>query len=295
MALNERKIKRRIRAARNISQITRAMQMVAASKLRRSQERALAGKPYAQEILRLVREARSRVEEKAHPLLIKKGQGQKTFLVLVSTNKGLCGSLNTDLARYVDEWYPRQAAVDFVTLGSKGERFLARTARNLIADFSQEDFLDSVPALSKMAQEGFLNGAWAKCEVVYTEFISALKHKPARFLLLPFTREGLGNTEEIEESENTKGQATPKRQLLVEPSYDLVLETLLPHVIEIQIRRAILEAEASEHAARMIAMKNATDSANDLIEGLSLAYNKVRQEKITAEIADMVTARMAVQ
>lgn len=286
MALTEKKIKRRISSAKNISQITRAMQMVAASKLRRAQERAFSGKPYAQEILRLVHEAREKVEHK-HPLLRKKGQGEKIFVVLISTNKGLCGSLNTDLARFVDELYPSQAAVDFATLGSKGERFLVRTRRNLIADFSQAVFLDAVPALSRMAREGFLAGVYQKCEVVYTEFLSALRHEPAKITLLPFVKEEFVG----------EGTEAPERrvdkQLLVEPSYDLVLETLLPHVVEIQLRKAVLEAEASEHAARMLAMKNATDNATDLIEELSLAYNKVRQEKVTAEIADMVTARMA--
>lgn len=270
--------------------------MVAASKLRRAQERALAGKPYAEEVLRLVREAREKVSPKAHPLLAKNGLGEKTFVVLISTNKGLCGSLNTDLFRALDAWYPRGAEVDFVTLGSKGERFLSRTGRNLTADFSQDNFLDSTPALSRMAQEGFLNGTYTKCEVVYTEFISALKHEPARGELLPFTEPSFAKATEgrgSSLSEAEEGKEGTAIDLLVEPSYDVVLQTLLPHVIEIQLRRAILEAEASEHAARMLAMKNATDNAKDLIEALTLAYNKVRQEKITNEIADMVTARMA--
>lgn len=289
MVVSEKKIKRRIRSAKNISQITRAMQMVAASKLRRSQERALAGKPYAQEILRLVRDAREKAREKAHPLLARSGKGEKTLAILVSTNKGLCGSLNGDLLRKVAEWYPRQDPVSFMTLGAKGERFLARTGRKLIADFSESPFFDSVPALARIVQEGFLDGTYGKCEIIYTEFVSAFKHSPAKAQLLPFTKEEL----EPEEEEGSRGGK--ELEMLVEPSFDVVLETLLPHVIEIQVRRAVLEAEASEHAARMIAMKNATDNARDLMEDLTLAYNKVRQEKITSEIADMVTARMAMQ
>lgn len=287
MAVSEKTIKRRIKSARNISQITRAMQMVAASKLRRAQERALSGKPYAAEILRLVREAREKVKPDAHPLLRPEGEGKEILVVLVSTNKGLCGSLNSDLFRKVEEWWQKEEKVSFVTLGSKGERFVARTGRNLIADFSQPPFLDSVGAISRMVQEGFLSGTYKLCWVAYTEFISALKDRPARVQLLPFKKQ-----EVVEEK---KEEEVPRQELLVEPDYQVVLETLLPHLIEIELRMAIIEAEASEHAARMLAMKNATDSANELIDNLTLVYNKLRQEAVTAEIADMVTARMAVK
>lgn len=290
MAVSEKKIKRRIRSAKNISQITRAMQMVAASKLRRAQEKALAGKPYALEILRLVREARAQVSEDAHPLLKEKGEGEEKLVILVSTNKGLCGSLNSDLFRKVDEWFPKDAKTSFVTLGTKGEAFVVRSGRPLVADFSQNGFLDNVPALSRMVIEGFLAGTYAEVWVSYTEFISALKDRPSRVKLLPFTRQPEMQEEEAEEEKTGQDET----EILVEPSYDAVLETLLPHVIEIEIRTAIIESEAAEHAARMLAMKNATDNANELIEGLTLVANKIRQEAITNEIADMVTARMAV-
>lgn len=285
MAATERKIKRRIRSARNVSQITRAMQMVAASKLRRAQERALAGKPYAEEILRLVREARRRVKEQAHPLLAPKGKGDKKLVILVATNKGLCGSLNTDLFRKTDEWFAKDQKSEFVTLGKKAQAFVTRTGRSLQADFSDQDFLGSVPALSKIAQGGFLQGKYEAVFIAFTEFRSALAREPQSLQILPFSEQE-GNTADTEKKET---------ELLVEPSYDAVLELLLPHVIEIQVRRAILEAEASEHAARMLAMKNATDNALELIDNLTLVYNKLRQEAITNEIADMVTARMAVQ
>lgn len=292
MAISKKTIKRRIRSARNISQITRAMQMVAASKLKRAQERARESKPYAQEILRLVREAREEVKPEAHPLLKPAGEGEETLVIFISSNKGLCGSLNSDLFRSLEAWWPPGEKVSFVTLGGKGERFLARTGRNLIADFSQDAFLDSVGAVGQMVQEGFLHGTYRSCWVVYTEFISALKDRPTRLQLLPF-KEREATEEKYEHS--GPEESVGGRELLVEPDYDTVLETLLPHVIEIELRMAIVEAEAAEHAARMLAMKNASDNANELIEDLTLVSNKLRQEAITAEIADMVTARMAVQ
>ena len=281
-----RLIRRRIRSAGNIAQITKAMQMVAASKMKRAIEAAQLGKLYGDKIYTATRELATRTEEKAHPLLGKGNPGGRTLVILISTNKGLCGGLNTTLFRQVLEWTPQSSTSDYLTIGKKGEGFVVRSGRNLVADFSQTiPFLDNVPAITQLLVTGFLEGKYKEITVVYSGFVNALKQLPTKRLILPLAE--FSKESDVEESLRFS-------EFVVEPTIDDVLTNLLPHYLENQLRSAILEAEASEHSARMIAMKNATDAAQDFMEALTHQLNKARQEKITYEIADMVTARMAV-
>ncbi len=281
---NIRLIKRRIKSAQNIAQITRAMEMVAASKMKKAQDQAILGKPYAEKILAAVRELGSHIERKYHPLLGEGNPEGKLMIVLVSTNKGLCGGLNTNLFRMIQSWCGQDKNVDYISLGKKSQSFLVRSGKNLLADFSEKTpFTESVPALTQILVEGFINGTYREIYIAYNTFLTALKQSPTKKAILPIKKfEEIGDKEKIEFSE-----------FVIEPNISDVLDNLLPHYLENQIRAAIFEAEASEHSARMIAMKNATDAANDFMEDLTLAFNKARQEKITYEIADMVTARMA--
>ena len=289
--LNIKLIKRRIKSAGNISQITRAMEMVAASKMKKAQDTALKGKPYADKIYQVVRELASKVDWRQHPLLSPGKESGKSLIILISTNKGLCGGLNTNLFRYLMNWLPKDMDAEFISVGNKGKNIIVKWNKKLVADFSQVPFSSDVPAITKLMVDGFNSGSYKDVFLVYNNFITALTQEPVKKLILPITR--------IEKGADEKGDNTPEQkeqlgEFVFEPVLSKVLDRLLPHYLENQLRTAIYEAEASEQSARMIAMKNATDAAYDLIDDLTLLYNKARQEKITSEISDMVTARIAV-
>jgi len=284
-------IKRRIRSAKNISQITRAMQMVAASKMKKATDQAIMGKPYMDKIYEMTVSFAKQTDPKEHPLLKRTGTGVNA-VILVSTNKGLCGGLNASLFRAVTRWLPEKDNMQFVTVGRKGKTFIVRTDRKLIADFSEDyPFTRNISPITKLVVDGFLENDFKTVTLVYNEFISALKQIPRRKSLLP-----IGDTSLIQEhvSEESKEEQV-SFNLLVEPSLKEVLNTLLYYYLENQIRDIIIQSEASEHSARMIAMKNATENAKDLTGSLTLVYNKIRQQGITTEISDMVTARSAVE
>lgn len=286
---NIRLVKRRIKSAKNISQITKAMQMVAASKMRKAQDRALAGKPYAAKITEMVRELVSRIGAEQHPLLRQGNPEAKILILLISTNKGLAGGLNTTLFRQMTHWFAPESSPDVITFGKKGQQYAVRTGKSLLADFSPMiPFTQHVAAVTQLAVDGFIDGKYRMVWLVYNTFVSALKQQPTRRILLPL--DAMDPDMQPDQTEQKDA-----REFLIEPSPQEVLGALLPHYVENQIRSAMLEADASEHSARMIAMKNATDAALDLMDGLTLVYNKARQEKITNEIADIVTARLAVE
>lgn len=283
---NIKLIKRRIKSSRNISQITRAMEMVAASKMKKAQSTALNNKPYADRIARAVSQLSRNIDRMKYPLFSLGSPKGITLFILVSTNKGLCGALNTNLFRFLIKLIPPVEKLEFISIGKKGTQFIIKMSRNLLADFSDEyPFTKSVPALTELFVKGFINGEYRKVYLVYNNFISVLSQKPVYKKILPIEYLQFPS-EEDKESEF--------REFLLEPDPDRILADLLPHYLENQVRTAIYEAEASEHSARMIAMKNATDAAADLIMDLTLQYNNARQEKITYEIADLVTARMAI-
>jgi F-type H+-transporting ATPase subunit gamma len=280
-----RLLRNRIKSVKNIAQITKAMEMVAASKMKKAQAQALSGKLYAQKIFDMVMELGARSDISHHPLLMKPvGTGGKRLVIVLSTNKGLCGSLNTNLFRFFMETYPSTVTNEYVTLGKKGADIIVRTGGSLKADFSQSaTFIETVPALAELAIDGFLAKNYEGVDLIYNEFFSALRQSPKKKTILPLTMQ-------VSQPKET----TTDKEFLIEPSISDVFNELLPHYIENQIRDAILQAEASEHSARMVAMRNATDNAKSRIEDLTLMYNKARQEKITYEISDMITARMTV-
>jgi F-type H+-transporting ATPase subunit gamma len=279
---NIRLIKNRIKSAKSIAQITKAMEMVSASKMRKAQQQAIAGKLYAQKIRDMVVALASRTDVTNHPLLRPPlTDTKKRLVIVISTNKGLCGGLNIALFRSMMKEYPSFSALEFVSLGKKGTNFITQMHGTLKADFSDKiPFVDSVPALTQLLTEVFLSGSVSGVDIVYNEFVSALKQIPRKKTLLPLTLSGFG--------EEKTGP-----DFLIEPSVPEVFEAILPHYLENQVRDALLQADASEHSARMVAMRNATDNALSFMEELTLVYNKARQEKITYEISDIVTARLA--
>jgi F-type H+-transporting ATPase subunit gamma len=284
-----RLIRRRIRSTQNIAQITKAMQMVAAAKMKRAQSLALSGRPYTDKIAEMTKQFTVRLNPEAHPLLKKNHQG-KPVIVIISTNKGLCGGLNTNLFRYLSRILNKEefSQCNFVTVGKKGESFIVRTNRQLIADFSDiVPFSQYIPAITAFITERYIKGEFREVNLAYHNFISALKQEPTLKKILPVA--------DIGYSINSLDKPLPNLEFLVEPNISTILDALIVNYLENQIRDSIREAEASEHSARMIAMKNATDNATELTRLLTLEYNQIRQEKITYEIADMVTARLAVE
>jgi F-type H+-transporting ATPase subunit gamma len=282
---NIKLIKNRIKSATNIAQITKAMELVAASKMRKAQAQALEGKLYAQKIYEMVLILSSRTEASTHPLLRKPQKlVGKRLVVLLTTNKGLCGSLNTNLFRFFIQQYPNTVTYEAITLGKKGASLLAKIGATLKADFSNTtSFVSMVPALVDLITREYINGTIDAVDIFYNDFINVVKQIPRKKTILPLTIDALGDAE-------------PEKpyNFLIEPNVKEVFDSLLPHYVENQIRDAVQEAEASEHSARMIAMRSATDNALSFVDDLTLVYNKARQEKITYEISDLVTAALAV-
>jgi len=285
---NTRDIRRRIKSIKNTAQITKAMQMVAASKMRKAQQQALAGRPYASLINKILSAAKIGVEE-AHPLL-RRREVKTVGVLLISTDKGLCGSLNTNLLREAGHCDPQ--TTKFVTVGRKGRAFLARLKRDLIADFEMKESptLAYTRKISQFMIDSFLKGEIDRIDVMYTNFISTINQKPVRKQLVPIVE--LTQLEVGFEKAVTKDDAL-QIEATFEPSTSAVLGALLPHYIHFQVYHAYLEAKASEHSARMVAMKNATDNAKQIIKDLTLEYNKVRQAGITKELLEITTAQMA--
>jgi F-type H+-transporting ATPase subunit gamma len=284
---NTRDIRRRIRSVRNTSQITRAMQMVAASKMRRAQDAALAGRPYSRQMFRILLELREQLDEELHPMLAVRPVRGELVLVL-STDKGLCGALNSNLFRELLKF--DVAKTDFVVCGRKARQFLARTGRNIIADFPVSDRVTFAEARSvaRFCLDRFLSAEDDRVTVVLPHYINTLSQRPIAVTLLP-----ISPMELLAQKSSEASPGLPEGlEYLLEPSPARLLEAILPHAFNYQIYIALLDARASEHSARMVAMKNATDNARDLIERLTLEYNKIRQAGITKEIQEIATAQI---
>jgi F-type H+-transporting ATPase subunit gamma len=275
-------LRRRIKSVKNTSQITKAMQMVAAAKMRKAQSAALAGRPYQEVLARVLAAVKGRVDPTTHKLLAVRPV-RRELVVIFSTDKGLCGPLNANLFRELSQVERDKAA--FVACGKKAAQFLARTKRELLADYELNDtprFSDVRP-IARFVSDQFVSGETDQVRVLYPRFVNTLNQESVLRTLLPIPVEELGIT-----GEQNPGEA------LFEPNAQGVLDALLPHYIGFQLYQMLLNARASEHSARMVAMKNATDNAKQLIKDLTLEYNKIRQENITTELLEITTAQLAV-
>jgi len=286
MAANTRDIRRRIKSIKNTAQITKAMQMVASAKMRKAQGAALAGRPYSELINRVLVSVQQHADVTLHPLLEVR-QVNRELVVVISTDKGLCGALNTNLLREANAFDVQKT--EFVAAGRKAQQHLARMKRNLIADFRLPDApaLRDTKTISKFCIDKFLAGDVDKVTVLYTKFLNTLLQKPTVRTLLPISPFDLPT------AEKTEAAPAVQSDYLYEPSPMEVLGSILPHYIHFQIYQMVLDARASEHSARMVAMKSATDNAQQLIKDLTLEYNKVRQASITTELLEISTAQMA--
>jgi F-type H+-transporting ATPase subunit gamma len=296
---NLRDIRRRIKSVKNTSQITKAMQMVAATKMRRAQESATALRPYASRLDDMTARIYENLgpSEVGHPLIEKRNKNGKTCVVVITSEKGLCGPLNTNLLRDVlraDE--PNRV---YVSVGRKGRQVLTRLKKNLLADFQLKDavtFAES-KAISRFLLEKFEEGQFDAVEIYYNRFVNTLSQVPTRFPLVPIGAEvlavakAMGEAHHAERTEKSPDGA-PKTHLTYnfEPDANLLLGKLLPYYVHMLVYSKILESRASEHSARMVAMKAATDNAKQLVKDLTLEYNKARQAAITGEILEIAAA-----
>jgi F-type H+-transporting ATPase subunit gamma len=287
-----RDIRRRIKSVRNTAQITKAMQMVAAAKMRRAQQAALVGRPYAQLLNEIMAEAATRTIGFDHPLLQSRPVAKRA-VILVTTDRGLCGGLNSNLFREASK-LDKNTTV-FITAGKKAAQFVSRTKRNLAAEFSYKDTPEftEARAISKFVQQLFLKGEVDAVDILFPRFINTLTQQPQMLPFLP-----IGKLSAATAGVNSPAQELPAATHTdifdFEPDEETVLGELLPHSLNFQMHQILLETKASEQSARMVAMKNATDNAKQIIKDLTLEYNKLRQANITKELLEITTAQMAV-
>jgi len=287
-----RDIRRRIKSVRNTAQITKAMQMVAAAKMRKAQQAALVGRPYAQLLNEIMAEAATRTVGFDHPLLQARPVARRA-VVLVGTDRGLCGGLNSNLFREASKL--DKSTTVFITAGKKAAQFVSRTKRNLTAEFHYRDTPEfaEARAISKFVQQLFLKGDVDAVDILFPKFVNTLTQQPQLTPFLP-----IGKLAAATAGVNAPAQPLPAGGATdvfdFEPDEETVLGELLPHSLNFQMHQILLETKASEQSARMVAMKNATDNAKQIIKDLTLEYNKLRQANITKELLEITTAQMAV-
>src|SRR3989344_5798306 len=308
-------IKRRIKAVINTAQITKAMEMVSANKMRRSQEAALASRPYALSALTLLRELSRRAP--LRPPLMERREVKRTLVLIAAADKGLAGSLNSNVFRRFEKWLygmnsEKKNALGelrFAAVGKKAENYLIRRGFGMekaFVKFGDSIEVEEIIPIADFVISGFLESAWDKALIISTHFRTTLRQDVVMRELLPVTEETLSETmaELIPEygkySEKSGGPAAEKKpdyswEYLVEPTPEKVLAKLSEHLVKMAIYHLMLEANASEHSARMVAMKNASDNASDLKNELALLYNKSRQADITREIAEITSGAEALK
>lgn len=286
MANNTRQIRRQIKSIKNTAKITRAMEMISAVKMQKTQAQALASRAYSLAALDMIEKLALGIEAQEH-IFFAARPVKNIGIIVMSSNRGLCGSLNGSILKTVLNYEKEalsanpNAAANYITMGKKARDGLARLGKNIIADFLKPDVaLNSLPAISlvDLAVSEFSKNKLDKIVMIFPEAISALAQKPAVKKLLPLSLEKM--------AENPVSY-------IFEPSRKQILDQAVNRVLEIEIYQALLETNASEHAARMVAMKNATDNAKDLIDDLSLFYNRTRQAAITQEVSEITAGRLA--
>jgi F-type H+-transporting ATPase subunit gamma len=285
-----RDIRRRIKSVKNTRQITKAMELVAASKMKKAQQMALSGRAYAQLLAKMLARLAPRLEEVKHPYLAQR-EVKTRGILLITTDKGLCGPLNANLFKLVAEV---KTPAKYFSIGRKGTQFLARVKRDLVADFSVSDklaFAEVKPVIELMVK-AYLDGEIDTIEVIYPRFKNTLVQEPTLRPVLPLK----SLTDFLAAAQADAGAAAgtvDDRDMKFEPSATEVLEAIIPFYVNRLIYQLVLSARASEHSARMVAMKTAKDNATKLLGDLTLEYNKARQAGITAEILEIAAAQFA--
>jgi F-type H+-transporting ATPase subunit gamma len=283
---NLRIIRRRIRSIQSTAKITKAMEMVATSKMKKAQERDLAGRPYAEKIQQVLADLVAQQGDRGHPLLARRDM-KKIEIIHITPDRGLCGGLNANINRstgnFVVDTTQRGVPSVLITVGRKGRDFMIRYGREVRAEFTgigdKPSLLDTLP-MSKIVIDDYTN---KYCDVVYlaySRFVTTMTQRPVMQQLLPV--------------EPAKSERKAEIEYIYEPGMKDVMAELLPRFVEMQVYHAVLESIASEQSARMVAMRNASDNANDLVQDLTLMYNKARQEMITKELLDITGGAEAI-
>lgn len=316
---NSKEIRSRIKSINNTGKITRAMEMVSAAKMRKSTESVLKIRDYAHSAWSVLTNLARAFEDYGHGLLEIRPV-KSVLIIIVTSNRGLCGSFNSQIIKKVKEEisHPdklrinrikgrrvdseienKDLKIDFITVGKKGEGLVKKMGREIIAAFPDLTYLpktEQIKPLAKIVIDEYLNKKYDKVVIAYTDYISVITQKPKIRQLLPVSKVDLEKQiAEMDIIAKEYGLEESKSEYKVEPSPDEVLTHIFPRLIEMQIYHAILESNASKESARMMAMRSATDAANDMSEGLNLAYNKIRQMKITQEIAEISAGRAALE
>ncbi len=288
-----KEIKRRIKSVKNTKKITKAMELVAASKMKRAVASTLASRAYSRYSWEVLESVSQALTENSHPLLTPRS-GNRSLVVLISSNRGLCGAYNAQIIRAVLSMLREKSdeSIEFVTVGRKGDAALRRIGQTITASFTELPetiTLSSAIPIANLIFESFKSNSYDKVYVAYTDFKSALSQKPVIRQLLPVKKEDI--LQEIEELKNEAPHET-QTDYVFEPSYNVLIESLVEKIARMQVYQMLLESAASEQSSRMVAMKNASEAAGEMIDDLTLVFNKARQANITQEISE-ISAGMA--
>jgi len=289
-----REIKRRIQSIRNLGQVTRALQAVAASNVRKAQAAALATRAYSNAAWEVIARLGAASDEALHPLLTRRAPVENVLIVLVSGDRGLCGAYNQNIVRVAQNFVKRRdLPIRYITVGRRGRDMIWRAGAEIVAEFHGLPAVPSlvdVSAIARAAIDEFLEGRADEVYLARTDFINLLRQNPVIQRLLPLHTAELGGLEETQAMAEYSVDVRPTQvaEYIYEPDAATVLNEILPRFTELQVYQAMLEAHASEYAARMVAMRNATDNAAVLVDDLTLDYNKARQSIITSELLDIV-------
>lgn len=286
--MNIRLVRKKISSVSNVRKITKAMQMVSAVKMKKSQKNAKQGEPYQYELKKIIQNVILKTDI-SHSVLLQSPpeEVKKTLNIVITSNKGLCGVFNFNLMKLLIKKCNINDD-DFIIVGKKGGEIISRMGGNIIADFTQSNLITDVSAIFNLALTNYLTNKYKSVSQIFNLFISTLKVEPIKEQLLPVCLEFKEEDIEIKEKDETS-------EYTIEPSPREILDSLLKNYVEGRIRDAIIQSEAGEHSSRMIAMKDATENANDVVYNLTLLRNKLRQQKITYELLDMITAKESVE
>ncbi|MBK9750439.1 MAG: ATP synthase F1 subunit gamma [Chloroflexi bacterium] len=294
-----REVKKRIRSVKNIGQITRALEAVSASRVRKAQARVLASRAFAEKAWEILLNVQnSMTGTSLHPLLTARSEVKNTMVILITSDRGLAGAFNTNILRVARRFEERLGTpARFVTIGRKGRDSLIRVQENVVAEFSNpaETTLQQISPIVRLATEEFLNGTVDEVFIAYTDFVNLLTQRPRVTRLLPLSPYETEDQVVAELIKNAPHVSSGSADYEYEPSATAILDEIVPRFTLLQMYQAILESQASEHSARMVAMRNASDNASTLVEDLTLVYNKARQAGITSEILDIVGGAEALQ
>lgn len=303
--MNTREIKRRIKSVKNTKKITKAMELVSAAKMRRATNKVLATRDYAVVAWQTLLELSQKVDTAANPLLVAREEIKRVAVVVISSNRGLCGGFNANITKKAAQYIQKRQAfveeVDVITMGKRSFAGLARYKFAMKADYEKKDIADDITdiyGLSHFLFDEYQKGYYDQVVVAYTDFESALNQVPRTVQLLPLqldvVDEALGTVETYQKHEDEQLEQKDFEYVL-EPSPEELLDKIAPRILEVKLYQAVLESDASEHSARMMAMKNASEAADDMTAALTLAFNRARQASITQEISEISAGKAALE